>query len=168
MDLRSIIILVSRVAGMWLIIWTTLQVVSSIPFYMASFGTEQCPYILLSAFPILIGAILWFFPVKVSNVLLAPDTDDRVKNEHGVKLERAAIVMMGLFAFYSGITELVYFYFYDNELFNLLGREREAAADRYANLYTSLFKIVFSFFIILRAKVIANLLYKAWKYGKNA
>jgi hypothetical protein len=118
-------------------------------------------------FPLLLGAICWFLPLPITNTIIKGEPLVEDNAMFFPELERVAITVMGLYLLYRGLSDLAYNYAHDAELVELLGREHERKAGRYAAFFSTYVEIGVSILFIFGARTIVTSLRKAWAFGRR-
>jgi hypothetical protein len=111
MDARTFAATLLKVAGLVIVVYT----LSKLPSYFPIPTASEVPMppslrIISAAFdivpPILLGLVLWFFPGKVANKIIASSENSAPMAIAGV--ERVAVTVLGLYLAAWGISDLAY------------------------------------------------------------
>ena len=167
MSSNEILRMVIKLVGLAVFISGVIQASSSFPMIysqMTHLGDNAPTASFFGAFasPIIIGLLLWFFPVPVANTIINEESNVAPRNDFLREIENIGIRILGLFLLYHGISDLVYNYLsYRQEAemlrenINILGKGNTKAA-----LVVTGVEIVISIFLILGANIISTMIRK--------
>ena len=165
MDLKQLVILLVRLVGLWLVVSTIIELTRAVPLLWQSAAAGSMLIWIIS--PMLIGAILWFMPAPITNILIKdPPIIDR-HNDFFPNLERAAIALLGLYICYVGVLGVFEHYVYGHFFEEILGQELNRVAQRRVSLLMSWIQIAIGVLFVFGAKALTISIRKMWALGKK-
>ena len=120
-------------------------------------------FLAMAAIPLCVSVLLWVFPTIIAKKVVPPETDVLLVPEKTFSILVALILTVGLYTFFYAAVDAIYWLTYSH----LLSSNTEpqdlisstVQSDK-ANMLATSFELITSLFIILRAKYIANFLYR--------
>ena len=140
----SIVLLVYGLSGY-------LQLIRAID---ESFGVSLFISLMIFAFPFLIAALCWFFPVTASKIIIPIECDKDVEPISRQALTSIFIAVIGIYAFVSALPDALYWLVLIN-MGSALDGLSYSLEDK-ANLAATALELLLAVLLIVKAKSIAS------------
>lgn len=120
-------------------------------------------FLIMAVIPLGVAITLWIFPTTIAKKVVPPESEDSVVPEKTFSIMVALVITVGLYAFFYAAIDAIYWLTYSY----LLSSSPDAYdwtstamdSDK-ANMLATALEFAASLAIILRAKYIANFLYR--------
>jgi len=120
-------------------------------------------FLIMAVIPLGVAITLWIFPTTIAKKVVPPESEDSVVPEKTFSIMVALVITVGLYAFFYAAIDAIYWLTYSY----LLSSSPDAYdwtstamdSDK-ANMLATALEFAASLAIILRAKCIANFLYR--------
>lgn len=167
MDLKTLLKFAIKISGLFLVVKTVTELVGYFPMYMSAAGDMRGYYFFSALFPVFIGLIMWLVPGKITNIIVRGKPLISDTNEFFPQLERAALMLMGFYFLYRGLSSIVYDYAYSTKMLELLETEYQKASKDYAQTFLSWFQLLLAAILIFGSNTIVRFVRRAWEFGKK-
>lgn len=167
MDLKNLVVLFVKLSGLTFVVWTILDAASAAPMLVGAPGDLFGVYLFTLLFRVAVGGALWFLPVAISNTIIKESPLIEDSDRFFFELQRSALMLMGLYLLYRGITDLIHFYSYESSMYELLGSDHRRTSSEYASIVAAVAQIGISLFFMFGASALVKLIRRAWAFGRT-
>lgn len=168
MDYNSAVRLVLKLFGVVLIVYGAVTLASYLPSLLplrdGDSYSQILPYAVPMLAPFIFGSLLWLFPATIANTVVPLEPSNKaLRGEWAEQLERIGVSLLGLYLFYSAVSDILYHVIAYRAKAAALGSTR--GPDDFAALITAtIIEFLLALVLMLRSKGIATLLRKARGY----
>jgi hypothetical protein len=120
-------------------------------------------FLAMAAIPLAVAALLWVFPTTISKKVVPPESDVSVVPEKSFSILVALVLTVGLYTFFYASVDAIYWVTYSHLLSSSpesYDRVSDVIQSNRANMLATALEFIAALVLIIRAKYIANFLYK--------
>lgn len=128
--------------------------------------TSPAFFLIMAVVPLGVAITLWMFPTTIAKKVVPPESDGSVVPEKTFSIMVALVITIGLYTFFYAAIDAIYWATYSYLLSSNPDAYDRASVAMYsdeANMFATALELFASLALILRAKYIANFLYKVAK-----
>jgi hypothetical protein len=156
-----------RLLAIVIFIYSLRQIATliSVAFYDTYGGMQTSPlfFLVMAIIPLIVAFLLWVFPTTIAKKVVPPESEVSVVPEKSFSILIALILTVGLFTFFYAAIDGIYWLTYLHLMSSTpeaYDRTSEVIQNNRATILATAFEFVAALVIILRARYIANFLYR--------
>ncbi len=167
MDIRELSKLLIKISGLVVIVFAVAGIPGSINGYL--YQGQDTPINFISwvlvplVFPLLIGAVMWFFPGTINNKIIERNKELPISADSLIQVEQIAVCILGLILMFFALSDMTFNLVYvvasnyeDSAKLNTF----KVGAANWGHILGTLVEIFFALFLLIKTKGIVLLLKK--------